>query len=137
MSDDAGFLLDTNILSDLIRYGREGRVASALAERDAEVATSIVVAAEIRYGVARKNSKRLAERAEVVLAAITILPFGTLADRHYGEIRALLERAGTPIGPNDLMIAAQCRALGLTLVSANLDEFRRVPGLRVENWLAA
>lgn len=136
MSDDATYLLDTNILLDLIRHGREGRIAAVLERRDAEIATSIVVAAEIRYGVARKGSKRLAERAETVLRSIEILPFGTPADRHYGEIRAFLERTGTPIGPNDLIIASQCRALDLTLVSANLNEFRRVPNLKVENWLA-
>lgn len=137
MSGEPAYLLDTNILSDLIRQGRDSRVAAVLAERDAETATSIVVAAEIRYGVARKGSARLAERADAVLSTIPILPFGTPADRHYGEIRAFLERAGTPFGPNDLIIASQCRALGLTLVSANRDEFRRVPDLKVENWLAS
>lgn len=137
MSNDPAYLLDTTILSDLIRHGRDGRAAAVLEQRDTEVATSIVVAAEIRYGVARKGSKRLAERAETVLRSIKILPFGTPADRHYGEIRAFLERAGTPIGPNDLIIASQCRALDLTLVSANFDAFRRVPNLKVENWLAS
>ena len=72
---------------------------------------------------------------ETVLAALDMLPLDQPADRHYGEIRQALERAGTPIGANDLIIAAHALARGLTLVTANGTEFRRVPGLRIENWL--
>ncbi|MHB1292986.1 MAG: PIN domain-containing protein, partial [Sulfuricella sp.] len=65
-----------------------------------------------------------------------ILPLETPVEEHYADIRNKLERAGTPIGPNDLLIASHARALGLTLVTDNVREFSRVPGLAVENWLA-
>ncbi|MCJ2060355.1 type II toxin-antitoxin system VapC family toxin [Methylobacterium sp. J-048] len=135
MSGVVRYLLDTNILSDLINRGRNGPVAAMLEGRTANVCTSIVAAAEIRYGVARKGSPSLAGRAETVLGTIPIAPLAAPADRYYGDIRALLTKRGTPIGPNDLLIAAQCLALNLCLVSANLSEFRRVPGLEIENWL--
>lgn len=135
MTEIVRYLLDTNILSDLINRGRSSPVAAMLEGRAANVCTSIVVAAEIRYGVARKGSKALADRADAVLGEIPIAPLTAPADHRYGEIRADLERRGTPIGPNDLLIAAQCLASNLRLVSANLREFRRVPGLEVENWL--
>ena len=73
---------------------------------------------------------------ETVLTELPVLPFEPPADRVYGGIRAYLERVGMPIGPNDLFIAAHALALDLTLVTANKREFRRVPGLKVENWLA-
>ena len=131
------FLLDTNIVSDVARFPRglvAGRIA-AVGER--QVCTSIVVAAELRYGAARRRSDRLTRRIEAILTAIDVLAFDEPADRRYAELRAHLERRGTPIGPNDLLIAAQALALGLTVVSANVDEFMRVPGLEVENWLAS
>jgi len=129
------YLLDTNILSDLIRNPR-GPVAARLRSiPEAEIATSIIVAAELRYGAARKASPRLTAQVEAVLGAIEILPFTEPADRAYAGLRALLEQRGCPIGGNDLLIAAQALALGCTLVSANLREFARVPGLACENWL--
>ena len=129
------FLLDTNIVSDIVRFPR-GIVADQIAEvGERYVCTNIVVAAELCYGAARRGSARLSERIETVLSALTILPFDEPADRHYAELRAHLERRGTPIGPNDMLIAAQALALDLTVVSVNLDEFSRVPSLRVENWL--
>ena len=129
------YLLDTNIVSDLVRRPA-GRIRDCIAERgEAQVCTSIVVAAELRFGAAKKGSKRLTAQLETVLAALEILPFDEPADRRYGEIRAALERAGTPIGANDLLIAAHALSHGLILVTANEDEFRRVPGLVVENWL--
>ena len=113
-----------------------GRIRDCTAARgEGRVCTSIVVAAELRFGAAKKGSKRLTAQLETVLAALDILPFDEPADRRYGEIRAALERAGTPIGANDLLIAAHALAHGLILVTANEDEFRRVPGLVVENWL--
>lgn len=131
------YLLDTNIVSDLINRGRTSAVSAKLDGAGAQVCTSLVVAAEIRYGVARKGSALLAERAEAVLRTIPIYALGEPVDRHYAEIRAHLERRGTPIGPNDLLIAAQCRALDLCLITANVGEFARVPGLDIENWLEA
>jgi len=101
-----------------------------------EVCTSIVVACEIRYGVARNTSARLARQAEIVLGAVEILSFEADADRHYASIRSVLERKGTPIGANDMLIAAHARALGAICVTGNVSEFRRVPALKVENWLA-
>jgi tRNA(fMet)-specific endonuclease VapC len=101
------------------------------------VCTSIVVACELRFGAERKGSDKLTQRVEQLLAAMPVLPFDDPADRHYADIRAELERAGTPIGNNDLFIAAHARSRGMTLVTHNLREFERVSGLRVEDWLTA
>jgi tRNA(fMet)-specific endonuclease VapC len=131
------YLLDTNIVSDLINNGRRSAVAGMLDRHGALICTSIIVAGEIRYGVAKKGSRALAERADAILKALPFCPFGEPVDHHYGEIRVELERRGTPIGPNDLLIAAQCRALDLCLITANVGEFSRVPGLRIENWLGS
>lgn len=129
------YLLDTNIISDLIRNPR-GRVAQRIGRAgDAEVCTSIIVAAELRYGAARKNSPKLSSQMELILGAIEILPFESPADRIYGSIRTQLEQAGQPIGANDLLIAAQTLALDFTLVTDNEKEFARVAGLSHENWL--
>lgn len=133
----AGFryLLDTNCLSDLIR-NPDGRVTRRLAVvSEAAVCTSIVVACELRYGVAKKGSTRLAARVEQMLASIEVLPLDKDADRHYADVRAHRARAGQPIGPNDLLIAAHARALDLSLVTDNQQEFARGPGLSLENWL--
>ena len=134
---EARYILDTNILSDLINRGHDSRIRRHLAAGgDRYVQTSVIVAAEVRYGVAKRGSAALAARAEAVLGSLPILPFDEPADRRYGELRSHLERQGEPIGPNDLLIAAQCLALGMRLVTANVDEFERVPDLVVENWLA-
>jgi len=93
------------------------------------------VAAELRYGCARKGSPQLLRRVEEFLAEVPVLPFDVPADSEYGGIRVELEAAGRPIGSNDLLIAAHARALAATVVTANVDEFRRVRGLNVENWL--
>ena len=129
------YLLDTNILSDLVRYPA-GMVRDRIATVGEEsVCVSIVVAAELRFGAAKKNSKRLAQQIEAILSALPVLPLESPVDEHYAKIRAMLEAAGNPIGPNDLLIAAHARALGLTLVTHNLAEFSRVAGLTLENWL--
>jgi len=129
------YMLDTNALSDLIR--NPGGKAAAHVRRVGEdaVCTSIVVAAELRYGAARKGSATLTRRVEALLADIAVLPFDEPADAEYGRIRAGLEAAGQAIGGNDLFIAAHARSLGFTLVTANEREFRRVPELPVENWM--
>lgn len=130
------YLLDTNIVSDLVR-NPQGPIAGRIAEVGEEnVCTSIVVAAELRYGAAKKESPRLSAQVEAVLSAIEIVPLEPPTDDAYGDIRTALERDGQPIGANDLLIAAHCRTLGYTLVTANEGEFRRVEGLAVENWLA-
>ncbi|MCW5979066.1 MAG: type II toxin-antitoxin system VapC family toxin [Bryobacteraceae bacterium] len=129
-------MLDTNILSELIR-NPQGRVTARIREiGETQVATSIIVAAELRYGAARKGSARLAAQVEAVLGAIEILPFEEPADRVYAVLRTSLERKGLPIGGHDLLIAAQALSLGLTLVTANDREFARIDGLPCENWLA-
>jgi tRNA(fMet)-specific endonuclease VapC len=129
------YLLDTNVLSELIR--RPGGLIAARIEEvgEANVCVSIIVAAELRYGAAKSGSRRLARAIETVLDEIPILPFEVPADREYGLIRAELEAAGTPIGGNDLLVAAHARAIGAILVTANAREFRRVRGLSVENWM--
>jgi tRNA(fMet)-specific endonuclease VapC len=129
------FLLDTNIVSDLMRHPH-GKIFDRISELgEDDVCTSIVVAAELRYGATRKNSARLTSQLEAVLGALEILPLEAPVDAVYGAIRAGLERAGQPIGANDLLIAAHALALDLTLVTDNGREFSRIEGLRVENWL--
>jgi tRNA(fMet)-specific endonuclease VapC len=131
------YLLDTNIVSELVR-DPHGPVTRRIARvGETRVCTSVVVACELRYGAAKKGSARLSAQLEQVLAALPILALETGVDRHYGEIRADLERKGTPIGPNDLLIAAQARALGLILVTDNVREFGRVERLVVKNWLGS
>jgi len=130
------YLLDTNILSDLLR-NPAGRAARRLAVvGEAVVCTSIVVACELRYGAAKKGSPQLSERVETLLESLEVLPLDKDSDRHYAEIRSHLDRLGTPIGPNDLLIAAHSLALDLILVTDNVEEFARVPDLSAENWLA-
>ena len=128
------YLLDTNVLSALIR-DPQGPISQRIAAAGEEtVCTSVLVAAELRYGAHKSGSVRLAERVDLILSTLEILPLEVPADRHYGDIRQRLARLGTPIGPNDLLIAAQARSLDLTVVTANERAFARVPGLRVENW---
>ena len=129
------YLLDTNILSDLVKNPSGHAAKRIRAVGEAAICTSIVVAAELRYGCARKGSPALTNKVEDILGAIRVLPIGGPADREYGRIRAELEAVGRSIGPNDLLIAAHACALGATMVTANVDEFTRVAGLQVENWL--
>lgn len=129
------YLLDTNAVSSLITdpLGRVGQRAELVGHD--QVCTSIIVAAEIRYGVAKRGSADLAMRAELVLSSLMTLPFEPPMDGVYGSLRASLEKAGTPIGDHDTLIAAHALALDCTVVTDNEREFRRIPGLRVENWL--
>ena len=129
-------MLDTNIISDIIRnpFGPAARRIEEVGPRD--ICTSIVVAAELRYGCAKKGSARLLEKVEGVLGTIPVLPLDVPVDAEYGVIRAELEMAGQIIGLNDLLIAAHAQALNLTLVTDNTREFSRIRGLDVENWLA-
>jgi tRNA(fMet)-specific endonuclease VapC len=132
------YLLDTNILSDVIR-NRTGNVAKKIgrmtrAERRS-LCTSIIVAAELRFGGAKKSTLPLIERIDEVLQTVTVLPLEEDADRHYARLRAQLERVGSPISGNDLLIAAHALATNSILVTDNTREFRRIPELRMENWL--
>ncbi len=129
------YLLDTNILSDLVR-NPQGRIAEHIRNVGEEnVCTSIIVAAELRYGATKKGSPRLTTQLETVLGAIEVLPFEAPADAAYGLLRSQLERSGKPIGGNDMLIAAQAIAHGCVIVTDNEGEFARVGELTCENWL--
>jgi tRNA(fMet)-specific endonuclease VapC len=130
------YLLDTNILSHLIRQP-QGPIAIRIADvGEDNVVTSIIVACELRYGAAKRGSRRLTRQVETVLGAITILSLEAGADRHYATIRIALEKKGTPIGAHDMLIAAQARAIEAVCVTDNVAELKRVPALKIENWLA-
>ena len=129
------YLLDTNAISDLAA-NPGGNIAVMIGSVGAEnVCTSVIVAGEIASGVEKKGSHRLKRQIESIMAALSVRALDRPADRHYGRLRALLRKQGRPIGPNDLFIAAHALALDATLVTANLEEFSRVPGLKVENWI--
>lgn len=131
------YMLDTNVVSSLVT-DPAGQVANRVASLDRrDFGASVIVAAELRYGAERRGSTRLSNQLNAVLSAIDVCPFDEPADRHYGAIRNELERLGEPIGHNDLLIAAHARSLGATLVTGNMREFVRVPGLAVEDWTAA
>ena len=134
---DLAWMLDTNVLSDLIRNPRSALAARVSQAPNGTLCTSIVVACELRFGARRRASAQLTDRVEQLLGRLPVLPFDAPADQHYADIRATLESAGTPIGSHDLFIAAHARAQALTLVTHNLREFQRVPGLRVEDWFSA
>lgn len=133
------WMLDTNILSHAIRYPR-GPLAvriqqlSELAEE--ALCTSPVVACELSFGAEKSGAITLASKIETMLQFVPSKAMDGNMVQHYANIRAHLERLGTPIGPNDTLIAAHALALDCTVVTDNEAEFRRVPGLRVENWLA-
>ncbi len=132
---NARFLLDTNILSNLVRYP-QGIVARRIAsEGETSVCTSVIVAAELRFGALKRGSVRLARQLETILSAIDVLSLEQPADQHYGTIRAFLERKGKTIGPNNMLIAAHALSIDCAVITANQREFSRVPGLKVEDWL--
>jgi len=129
------FLLDTNILLDLIRFPT-GRVYQKFKEVGPQkVGTSIVVACELRFGAAKRGSRKLANRIDLILENLPILPLDPPVDETYGHLRLGQEKNGYSVGPNDLFIAAQALGNDLTLVTANFEEFRRIPKLCLENWL--
>ncbi len=129
------YLLDTNILSDLVRHP-QGIVARKIAEvGEAAVCTSIIAAAELRFGAAKRNSARLSHQVHAILSAIEVLALDMPADSAYAQLRWALEQSGRPIGPNDMLIAAQALAHECVLVTANVGEFSRVADLQVTNWL--
>lgn len=129
------YLLDTNIISDLVRNPLGLAAQRVALLHDANICTSVLVAAELRYGVARRGPGRLANAVEGALAQMSILPFDEPADQAYGRIRAELEAAGRPIGGFDCLIAAHALAVDCILVTNNEREFVHVPGLTIENWL--
>lgn len=135
---DGIYLLDTNILSDMMRYP-EGAAAQRFIEvvkkkPGARFCTSVVVQCELLFGIRRRTHPRWQTHYERVLESVDVLPLEPDVCIHYAALRTLLGSAGAPIGPNDALIAAHALAANATLVSADA-EFLRVPGLRVENWL--
>jgi tRNA(fMet)-specific endonuclease VapC len=129
------FLLDTKVLSQLIRDPR-GPVAMRLATTgDAQVFTSVIVASELRFGARKKGSIVLTDRVDQLLASIDVAPLDVGVDQIYADIRNLLESSGQTIGANDLFIAAHALEQEATLVTDDVEEFQRVPGLKVENWV--
>ncbi|MBT4290105.1 MAG: type II toxin-antitoxin system VapC family toxin [Deltaproteobacteria bacterium] len=135
MNANLQYLLDTNIISELMR-NPHGIIRDRIATIGEEaICTSIIVSSELHFGVEKKGSKKLRSQLEAILSAIEIIPFKEPTDRQYAVLRSNLEKSGTPIGPNDMLIAAQAITYGLTLVTANIREFKRVQGIAVENWL--
>lgn len=131
------YLLDTNAVSELV-IRPMGSVAARLAEvGETNVFTSVLVTAEIAYGVRKRGSEDLERKVGNILGRMAVASFDPPADIAYAEIRLSLQRRGEIIGPNDLWIAAHAVALDATLVTNNEREFRRVPNLKVENWLRA
>jgi tRNA(fMet)-specific endonuclease VapC len=129
------YLLDTNIVSELAR-NPHGVVARRIAGVGPDaICVSIITAAELRYGCVKKGSSKLVAQIEAILGSVQVIALDVPADAEYGGIRAELQAAGKPIGPNDLFIAAHALALGAVLVTANAGEFTRIPALQVENWL--
>ena len=129
------YLLDTNVIAALVR-DPHGPVARRIREvGEADVCTSVIVAAEVWYGAARRGSPRLSKQCEAVLGGLEIVPFAPPADRFYARERTRLEALGRPVGGNDLLIAAHALALGCTVVTDNEREFGRIVDLRRENWL--
>jgi len=129
------YLLDTNSLSDVVRNPHGAVAEQILRVGEANIGTSIIVAAELRYGAEKRGSRRLANKVADLLDAIVVVPFEPPADVTYAAVRAELERAGRPIYANDLLIAAHAVTLGSTLVTDNERDFRRIKGLTIENWL--
>lgn len=128
------YLLDTNVLSHLVRRPNDLMARIASVGEDA-VCTSVVVAGELRVGALKKKSPALSARIDALLDALDVLPLDQGVDGVYAAIRARLEASGRPIGGNDYWIAAHALATGCTLVTDNVQEFRRVPNLSLENWL--
>ena len=130
------FMFDTDICIELIRNRSSKLLRRLKRMRPDDVCISSITLSELEYGVARsvapeKNKLALAE----FMTPIVVMPYDDQVASEYGRIRSELEAHGKPIGPLDTMIAAHALALGLTLVTSNEREFRRVPGLQVENWL--
>lgn len=128
-------MLDTNIVSNALRFPHGLAADRMTLDGELPICVSSIVAAELRFGARKLGSDRLDRQVEGILRTVQVLPFDKDAAAHYADLRTALERAGTPIGPLDMLIAAHALSLDLTLVTDNVREFSRVPNLRVENWL--
>jgi len=127
-------LLDTNICIYIINAKPADVLERFRQYRMGEVGLCSVVAAELAFGVAKSGSLRNRQALEMFLAPLTILPFDQQASWVYGDLRADLQKRGTPIGSLDTLIAAHALSQQSTLVTNNTREFALVPGLRLENW---
>ena len=138
MTSGSIYLLDTNIISALMkdRTGAINANVRAWAQRlpDCRLVTSVVVQYELLFGLARHGTSRLQTAYDIQMNKLPVLPLDAAVGPHYARLRAHLEKAGTPIGANDTLIAAHALALGATLITADA-EFCRVPDLALENWL--
>ncbi len=129
------YLLDTNIVIYVIKR-RPIEVLAMFNQHAGRMAMSVVTLAELYHGA--EKSERLAQNLAVIedfTSRLEVLPYVASAAQHYGAIRSSLEKAGQSIGVNDLHVAAHARSQGLVVVTNNLSEFERVPGLLVENWV--
>lgn len=129
------YLLDTDIVSDLIRNPQGAATQRLRTVGIGQICVNIVVSAELRYGAEEKNTLQLTRRIDEFLRTIRIVALDEPADRIYAMLRAKLKKDGQIIGQNDLFIAAHALALDCILVTDNEQEFSRVPGLKIENWL--
>lgn len=130
------YLLDTNICVYVIRKRPESvyRRLSSTGERS--VAISVITAFELEVGALRAAGKHYSEAVRLFIAELPVLPLEDSARTVYGQLRTALERRGEIIGAYDMLIAAHALTLNATLVTNNEKEFRRVKGLRIENWVA-
>jgi tRNA(fMet)-specific endonuclease VapC len=129
------YLLDTNIAIYVIKR-RPVEVLGVFNQNAGRMALSAITLSELYHGA--EKSAKVAQNLAVVeefASLLQVLPYTAKASLHYGAIRTALEKAGRPIGVNDLHIAAHARSEGLTLVTNNIGEFERVPGLLLENWV--
>ena len=132
------YMIDTNVCIDVIRRRSRSLVERIRAHAVDDVVISAITLSELQHGVFKSENPEQNRVALLeFLVPFTVLPYEDTAARAYGEIRAHLEKQGTPIGPMDLLIAAHARSRGLILVTNNEQEFRRVPGLAIENWIAS
>jgi tRNA(fMet)-specific endonuclease VapC len=128
-------MLDTNILSDVLKRADSGSARMLKQLGFARTCTSAIVASELRYGVQKKGSARLQQEVEFFLSRIKVLDYDDPASLSYAAIRDDLEKRGVIIGAVDLFIAAHVKSLGITLVTDNMREFSCVEGLKLENWI--
>ena len=130
------FLLDTNICIFLMKNKYPELVKKLLSSDPSEIAVSSITVYELEYGAAKSQwPEKNRNNVKLFLAPFTIIPFDSNDAITAGEIRHTLEKAGTPIGPYDLQIAAQGLARGFTVVTHNTGEFSRVPNLRITDWV--
>jgi tRNA(fMet)-specific endonuclease VapC len=129
-------LLDTNICIHIIKRKPASVLEHFMQHQPGDIGISAITLAELQFGVAKSQAQKKNQNAlDEFLLPLEVLPFSESATHAYGQIRANLERRGTPIGANDLLIAAHALSLGALLVTNNTREFERIPGLQFANWI--